>query len=236
MKWYQKLVLGGAAALIFLLGGRTLAQSYNPQDSTRLAILQGTVMDENDQPQDSIEVTKIQTTPTIDSTTVMTGPDGKYSFPIKGVIITGIQDEKQTETIGKIKYIPNNPQLQLNLEKYSTIETYISDAIGQTTTIENKELEAGTHNINIEKIRNYANGVYIIATIIDGQMYANKISKIDKNTYSWGATGNKENQLEKILTTTKQNKKTLQKPQTEANIIIKYVDLKNKHYNYKIDS
>ena len=202
---------------IFILTSIIFCQGNNPP---RLAILSGTVMSENDMPLDNIEITKIQIEPVVDTETVTTSADGVYSFDLIGVVVSGVEDTENVETTGSIKYMPDLPSLRVLLKKHSNVQIYISDILGQEKNISDKELNAGDYNFDINLVKNYASGIYIVAAVINGHLFANKLLKTGEK-YSWGMIEQKIN-----------NAGNLHKPTATATVLLNFKDLRGKHYSY----
>ncbi len=89
---------------------------------------------------------------------------------------TDVKDPTETENIGGIRYMPG-ARLNLNLNSYSNVKISIVDLLGQERDVINQEM-SGENNIQLD-MRDYASGLYIIKTEIDGKIYANKILKTD---------------------------------------------------------
>lgn len=202
---------------IFILTSIIFCQGNNPP---RLAILSGTVMSEDDMPLDNIEVTKIQTEPVVDTATIITDADGVYSFNLNGVVVSGVENTENIETTGSIKYMPDLPSLRVLLKKHSSVQIYISDILGQEKNIADKELNAGEYNFDINLVKNYASGIYIVAAVINGHLFANKLLKTGEK-YSWGMIEQKIN-----------NAGNLHKPTATATVLLNFKDLRGKHYSY----
>ncbi len=202
----------------FLILNSTIFCQKN--DPPRLAILSGTVMSEDDSPLDSIEVTKIQTLPVVDTTVVITHADGLFQFDLYGVLVSGVQDTQNTVSFGSINYMPDLPGLKVSLKKHSNVQIYISDILGRQKNITEKELNEGEHYFDINLIKNYANGIYIIGVVIDGHLFANKLLKTGEK-YNWGT-------IEQIIN----NAGKLHKTTETARVLLNFKDLRRKHYSY----
>ena len=85
---------------------------------------------------------------------------------------TDVDEPTETESVGRINY-KSTGLMNLELKQNSNIRVIRSDILGQHETLYDGEMSSGNNNIHID-MNNYAAGIYIIATEIDGKLYAKK--------------------------------------------------------------